>query len=148
MKKLFLYYSLSGNGDAVAEYLQKKGYEIRKVESAKKPPKAFFFQIMKCGFNAGRGYCEPLRDYDADVSAYDEIVIGSPVWNGRLSCPINTVLKETALDGKKLTFVLYSGSGAAPKATAKLSERFRDAEILHLKEPKKNPDALYRLTEL
>ncbi len=148
MKKLFLYYSLSGNGDAVADKLREKGYDVRKVESAKKPPKAFFFQIMKCGFNAGRNYCEPLKNYDADVSAYDEIVIGSPIWNGRLSCPINTALKETVFDGKKLTFVLYSGSGDAPKATVKLKERFKDAQILHLREPKKNPDALYRLSDL
>lgn len=148
MKKLFIYYSLSGNGDAVAEKLSAQGYDVRKVQSLKKPPKKFFFQILKYGFNAGRGYCEPLADYDADVSAYDEIVVGSPVWNGRLSCPINTVLKETKLDGKKLTFVLYSGSGDAQKAEAKLKGSFPDAAVIHLREPKKNPETLSALSEL
>ena len=148
MNKLFIYYSLSGNGDAVAAYLQEKGYEIRKVESAKKQPKIFFFRIMKGGFNAGRGYSEPLKDYDADVSAYDEVVIGSPIWNGRFSCPINTVLKETALDGKKLTFILYSGSGEGPKAVETIRARFPSAGILQLKEPKNNPETLKSLSEL
>jgi Multimeric flavodoxin WrbA len=148
MKKLFIYYSLSGSGDTVAEKLKERGYDVRKVQPSKNPPKLFFLQILKCGCNAGRGICEPLLDYDADVSAYDEIVVGSPVWNGRLSCPINTVLKETKLDGKKLTFVLYSGSGEGPKAAAKIKESFPDAPILFLKEPKKNPETLSALAKL
>ena len=148
MSKLLIYYSLSGNGDAVADKLKEKGYAIRKVEPNRKPPKAFFFQILQCGFNAGRRYCEPLKSYDADVSAYDGIVIGSPVWNGRLSCPINTVLRDTDLKGKKVTFVLYSGSGEAPKAEQQIRTILPDAAILHLKEPKKNPDALGRLSVL
>ena len=73
------------------------------------------------------------------------LVIGSPVWNGSLSCPINTVLAETDLKGKALTFLLYSGSGGAPKAEQKIKERFPDARIVHLKEPKKNPDELKKL---
>ena len=30
MKKTFIYYSLTGNGDVIADNLKKKGYEIRK----------------------------------------------------------------------------------------------------------------------
>ena len=148
MSKLFIYYSLSGNGDAVAENLKEKGFDVRKVGSAKQPPKKFFFQILQCGFNAGRRYCEPLKDYDADISAYDTVVIGSPVWNGRLSCPINTVLKETELKGKKVAFILYSGSGEAAKAEQQIRAVVPDAEIIHLKEPKKNPETLGRLSDL
>ena len=35
MKKLFIYYSLSGNGDFLAEHLKEKGYDLRKVEEKK-----------------------------------------------------------------------------------------------------------------
>ena len=31
MKKLFIYYSLSGNGDYVADYLKNKNYDIIKI---------------------------------------------------------------------------------------------------------------------
>jgi hypothetical protein len=148
MPKLFIYYTLSGNGDAVAASLKEKGFDVRKVEPAKQPPKKFFLQILQCGFNAGRKYCEPLKAYDADVSAYDTVVIGSPVWNGRLSCPINTVLKETDLKDKKVAFVLYSGSGEAKKAEEQIRAVMPDAEIIHLKEPKKNPETLERLSDL
>ncbi len=75
-------------------------------------------------------------------------MIGSPVWNGRLSCPINTVLAETDLKGKSLTFLLYSGSGDAPKAVRQIRERFPDAGIIHLKEPKSHPEEQSKLEQL
>jgi hypothetical protein len=145
MNRLFIYYSLSGNGDLVAETLEKQGYALRRVTPKKKPPKRFFWQIMAGGFGAGIGRKEPLSDYDPDVKDFDESAIGSPVWNARLSFPINTVLDKTDLSGKKLTFVLYSGSGEAPKAEKKIRELFPDAKIVRLKEPKKYPDELKKL---
>ena len=148
MRKLFIYYSLSGNGDAVADNLKDKGFDICKVEPSKQPPKKFFFRILMYGFNAGRQYCEPLKPYSCDLDAYDEIVIGSPVWNGRLSCPINTVLSEKDLKNKKVTFLLYSGSGEAQKAERQIRAAVPDAAIVHLKEPKKNPDVLNKLSDL
>ena len=148
MKRLFIYYSQSGNGDLVAETLQAQGFDVRKVTPKKKPPKSFLLQILSGGFAAGVGRREPLADYDADVSDYDEVVIGSPVWNGRLSCPINTVLKETDLKGKKVAFILYSGSGEAAKAEQQIRAVVPDAGIIHLKEPKKNPDQLNQLSEM
>lgn len=148
MNRLFIYYSLSGNGDLVAETLEKQGYALRRVTPKKKPPKRFFWQIMAGGFAAGIGKKEPLCGYDADVKDFDEIAIGSPVWNARLSCPINTVLDKTDLKDKKLTFVLYSGSGAAPKAVETIGKRFPDAAIIHLREPKKDPDELNKLRQL
>ena len=146
MNRLFIYYSQSGNGDLVAEAMQKQGFAIRKVVPKKKPPKSFFLQIMAGGFGAGIGRKEPLLPYETDIGGFDEIVIGSPVWNARLSCPINTVLSDLDLKDKHPAFILYSGSGQAPKAERKLKERFGDVRILHLKEPKKNADELNKLT--
>ena len=44
MKRLFLYFSLTGNGDFIANYLEDKDFDIRKVVEKKKAPKAFFFR--------------------------------------------------------------------------------------------------------
>ena len=92
MKKLFVYYSLSGSGDAIAAYLAQNGYDTRKVITEKPMPKSFFLQIMKGGFAAGIGKKEKLSGFDPDLSGYDAVVIGSPVWNGRISPPANTVI--------------------------------------------------------
>ena len=145
MKKLFIYYSNTGNGDFVAKYLAGKGYEIRKVVPKRNLPKAFFFKVFFGGFLAGLNKKAKLKSYDNDVSGYDEIVIGSPIWCGKLSCPINTVLSKTDLSGKNVSFILYAGGGEAPKTERKLKEKFFGAKIIILKEPKKYTEGLENL---
>ena len=63
MNKLMIYYSNSGNGDAVAERLKEQGYTLRKVTPKKPMPKSFFLQILAGGFAAGIGKKEPLCGY-------------------------------------------------------------------------------------
>ena len=148
MSRIFIYFSDSGNGDAVASCLQEKGFAVRKVIPKKPLPKSFVLKILQGGFSAGIGAKFALKDYDPDVSAFDEIVIGSPIWNGQLACPVNTVLDRTDLSGKKITFLLYSGSGAAPKAESKLKTSFPDASVIHLTSPLSHPEELEKLSAL
>ncbi len=141
MKKIFIYYSLTGNGLEIANYLKNKNIAIRKVETKEKLPNNKILSILTGGFKAGIGYKDKLDNFDPNISEYDEVIIGSPIWNDRLSSPINTVLDEIDLVGKKLTFILYSGSGKNKKATKKINTRYKDAKIINIKEPKSNKDA-------
>ena len=145
MKKLFIYYSYSGNGDVVADYLKKKGFELRKVIPKKSISNNKVLGILTGGFKASINYCDKLIDFDNDVSEYNEVYIGSPIWNSRFSSPINTVLKSLELENNKITFVFYSGSGTSPKATEKVKKIFPNAKIIDLKEPKKNKEELTKL---
>lgn len=146
MKKLFIYYSLTGNGELVKEYYENLGYEIRKVEAKRNLPKSFFLKMMVGGLLAGMNHKAKLKDFNYDISSYEEIIIGSPIWNGRLACPINTVLKNLNLDGKKLKFILYSGGGSAPKTIKKINKKY-NAEIIELEEPQKYKENLKKLSE-
>ncbi len=142
MKKIFIYYSLTGSGDLVANTLKSKGYDIRKVVSKYKYPKSFFWLMMVGGFRAGTNKKDKLIDFNTDISNYDEIVIGSPVWFDRVSPPVNTVLKELDLSGKKISFIFYSGSGEANKASEKVKDL---GNIIILKEPKKHKKELEKI---
>ena len=104
MAKIFIYYSRSGNGEIVADKFKELGYDIRKVESKLKLSKHLFPQMMKGGFLASVGAKSKLINYNNDISNYDEVVIGSPIWNSRLASPTNTILRDTNLDNKELTF--------------------------------------------
>ena len=139
MKKIFIYYSLSGNGDVVATYLRTNGIDTRKVIMQDKMPKSYIGQILKGGFLAGINHKATLDNFDNNTDNYDEIIIGSPIWNGRFSCPINSVLDNIDLN-KRIKFILYSGSGSAPKAEKMIKEKFGNIDIINLKEPKKNID--------
>ena len=146
--KLFIYYSNSGNGDVVASKMHDLGYDIRKVLTNYKLNKILFLACMKGGFHAAIGKKVKLNNYNNDVNNYDEICIGSPIWNGRFACPINTVLKNTNLENKLLTFILYSGSGEAKKAYQKILKKYPNAKIIILKQPKSNLTELDRIEEL
>ena len=138
MKKLFIYYSLTGNGDEVAKLYKKKNYDIRKVKVKKSLPNKMFFKMMVGGFKALVGYKEKLVDFDTSIGKYDEIVIGSPIWFDRLCSPIRTVLSLLDFKDKKVSFVLYSGGGKADKATQFINEKYPKSKLVVLKEPKKN----------
>ncbi len=145
MKKIFIYYSHSGNGEVVADYLKEQGFDIRRVVPKKPLPKNKFLGILVGGFKAGISLHDKLVDFDSNISDYEEIYIGSPIWNARLSSPINTVLDEIDLKKKQVTFVFYSGSGTSPKATEKVTGLFPEAKIIDLKEPKSNKKELDKL---
>ena len=138
MKKIFIYYSHSGNGDVVANYLKKKSIDIRKVSVRDDISNNRVLSILQGGFLASINYKSKLVAFDDDIDKYKEIIIGSPIWNGRLSCPINSVLDKLDLIDKKITFILYSGSGKSPKATNKLKKLYPDCNIINIKEPKNN----------
>lgn len=145
MKKIFIYYSSTGNGDLVAEKLKKEGYDIRKVIPEKELPKLFFFKMMVGGFKAIKGYKAKLVDFDNNIEKYDEVVIGSPIWASNLSTPINTVLDELNLEGKKVSFIFYSGSGEENnQATEKVKEKY-NASVINIREPKKNKKGLDKI---
>lgn len=145
MKKLFLYYSMSGNGDLVAEEMKKKGYELRKVETVKGLPKVFFFAMLAGGFQAGAKKKAKLKEFNQDVSKYDEVVIGSPIWNARITPAINTVLASVDLKDKKLSFVFYAGGGEGKHALKRIQKEYPNAAVTFLKQPKKYPDELKKL---
>ena len=149
MKTIFIYYSYTGNGDIVKEYLTKDNeLETRKVIRKKALPKSFFWGVLTGGFLAGTNHKDELVDYNNDVSEFDRVIIASPIWNGRFSSPINTVLKETNLENKDLVFIFYSGSGEAPKAVKRINKEYPNAKYIILQEPKKYPDELKKLDEL
>ena len=66
MSKYFVYFSASGNGDFIANFLKEKGYEIVKVETLKTFGKVNFFRILlsnlrrnsfRRGMNISPGIC-------------------------------------------------------------------------------------------
>ena len=145
MRKLFIYYSLTGNGDFIASKMLERGYEVRKVIEKKKMPKSFFWRVLVGGFRAGMNQKAVLIDYDNDISHFDEIVIGSPVWNGRFPPVINSVLDQTDFKGKKLSFLFYSGSGDIPKVMSEIKANYPTSNVIVLKDPKTHENELDKL---
>lgn len=143
MKKLFIYYSLTGNGDIVSNIYKEKDYDIRKVINKNKYSKKMFPLMMKGGYRAFFNKKDKI-EFDNNISGYDEIVIGSPIWFDRLTPALNSILNNLDLNNKKVSFVFYSGSGEGNKAKEKINKLY-DADITFLKEPKKYKEELKKI---
>lgn len=144
MRRLFIYYSLTGNGDVVAGTLKKQGCDLRKVTSSSYYPHHLFPLIAYGGYKALFHLQDHLIDFDTDISDYDEIIIGSPIWCDRLSCPINAVLRQLELKNKKVSFIFWSMSGGGSHAQKRVAKALQTDSIV-LKEPKKNPEELTKI---
>lgn len=145
MKTVFIYFSLTGNLDLVANQYKEKGIDVIKVELLKKFPKTKFFMILKGGFLAAKNAKTPIKDVNLDITNYDLVIIGSPIWNGRLSSPINTVLDRLDLTNKQVEFVFSAGSGEGKKALEKVNSLYNNPKVTFLKEPKKYNEELKKI---
>ena len=147
MRKIFIYFSRTGNGDEVSKYMITRGYEIYKVEPKHNLPKTLFWSMMVGGFVSLTGKKARLKEWKINPNDYDEIVVGSPVWNDRLSTPINTVIHKIKDYPGRVKVILYAGGKSAKKATIKISKTFKDARSIVIQEPKKHPESYHLLDE-
>ncbi len=89
MKKLFVHYSNSGNGDFVAGILKEQNFDILKIETCKNIKKIGLIRMIFYGARASSKKVEKIKPFNMDFNKYDEIIFGSPVWADRISTPMN-----------------------------------------------------------
>lgn len=143
--KYFIYFSVSGNGDLIAEYLKEKEYTPVKVEMIKPIKKVGFFTILKFGFRAGLQKKEKIKEINIDLKEDDEIIIGSPIWNDRLSTPINALLDKISFDKENTKFILYPAGEGTKKSLVQLEKLgFKQSPIIY-SNPKKNQDKMQKI---
>ena len=119
--KYFVYFSWSGNGDFIASFLKERGYEPIKVETLKPLGKVNFFRILKYGFKAMGAKKTPVKDIVLELKEDDQVIIGSPIWNDRLSTPINTVLGQFDFNKDNTKFILYPAGEDTKKSLEQIA---------------------------
>ena len=148
MNKYFIYYSLTGNGDLIAYHLAKKGFTTIKVEPVKPINRNVnFFRIMKYGFLAGLKKKAKIKDIELDLKEDDVVIIGSPIWNDRLSTPINGLLDKMEFDKEKTKFIVYPAGEKAKKVVKQLADLGYKNPPIILSNPLKHQDTIADLLE-
>lgn len=145
MKTLIVYYSLEGNTGFIAETIAKKlQADVLKLETTKPFPTEGFSKFFKGGMSVVFNTKPKLKNDNVDLSQYDNIVIGSPVWAGSYSSPINTFIKKYKFTGKKVAMFLCSGGGDVEKGFTRLKKALQGndfiGEIDFIEPMKKNAD--------
>lgn len=138
MAKIFVYYSATGSGDLLANFLSKQGYEILKLEMEKPIRKMNFFKMIHYGGQAAAHKKAVLKPYVFKEKDYEKILIGSPVWADNLSTPINAFLADHPLHEASPVFLFYSLGGECKKGQRIVKKMYPKAICFDLLSPKKD----------
>ena len=115
-KILILYYSLTGNTKACCEVLQQAlGADAMEIKDlVDRSGKWGFF---KTAIGSLLGMHTKIEPENPNLSTYTNIILGSPIWTGKLSMAIRTLIDTSKFDGKKV--VIFTTTNAFEKETQK-----------------------------
>ena len=113
-KILIVYYSLTGNTREIALQLQEQTgaymYAIQTRDSYRGTPLLYATSKIEMM----RGHLPPLQNPMPDLSSYDTIFIGAPVWWFSAPPPLLSFLEQADLYGKKVVpFCTHGGNYGA-----------------------------------
>lgn len=130
MKTLVIYYSLTGKtrvvARAIAESLNATLVEITETKLRKPGLRVY----LSGGFAAVANRASDIKPITIDVSQYDRVFVGSPVWASRPAPAINSFIRGTDFEGRTvIPFVTLGGdnpAAALTNMTAKIQTRGGD----------------------
>ena len=140
-KKLVAFFSASGNTAALAKKLSEKAgadlYEISPAVPYTSADLNWQNKQSRSSLEMNDHSSRPeLADKNADISAYDTVYIGFPVWWYIAPTIINTFLESYDFSGKKIILFATSGGSGFGKAADNLRSSAPGTEIV---EGKVNP---------
>ncbi len=131
MKALVLYYSQCGNTEAVAEEIRARmGADVEVIEPMIPYDGDFMATIERSKKELDSGALPEIQPIKADLSAYDVVFLGFPVWFGVCATPVLTVLSAVDFSGVKVVPFCTFGSGGLQSSVKMIEEKQPEAEIL------------------
>jgi menaquinone-dependent protoporphyrinogen IX oxidase len=113
MKVLIVYYSRSGKTRKIAKQIGLKiNADLEEIKDNKN--RAGIFGFINSGNEAYFKKTIPLNALEKDISQYDTVVIGTPVWASNIATPIRSFLREYQDKLNKVAFFCTS-LGSDPK---------------------------------
>ena len=125
MKKLVAYFSASGTTARIAKELAQAAgadiYEIRPAVPYTKADLNWMDKKSRSSVEMNDKSSRPaLADKDANITAYDTILLGFPIWWYVAPTIINSFLESYDFSGKKIVLFATSGGSSFGKAVAGL----------------------------
>ena len=121
MKSLVVYYSRSGNTRFVAEKIsQKIGGDIEEIIDKKRRKGPLGFVIG--GFDATIGTKTDIAEMKKSPRDYDLIVVGTPMWNKRITPAVRTYLEDNKFSEKRVALFCTNNGSQSERVFKTLKE--------------------------
>lgn len=130
-KVLVLYYSQSDNTKAVAQEISTAlGADLEEIVPVVPYNGTYDETIQRCIREREEEILPKIQPVQADISAYDVVFIGYPVWFGTCALPMLSCLNEIDLSGKKVVPFCTFGSGGLFSSAADIAKKQPEAKVL------------------
>ena len=130
-KVLVLYYSQTGNTRTVAEEISKRiGADLEEIVMVDPYEDDYDATIKRCLKEREQGFIPDIQPVKANISQYDVVFIGYPVWFGTYAPPVAAFLDSVDLSGKKVVPFCTFGSGGLESSVKDLEMAEPKAKIL------------------
>ena len=131
MKAVIIYFSLEGNTDAAARLIaEKTGADLIRLIPEKQLPAGNFQKYFWGGKSAVFNEKPKLTNGPIDLTGYDTVIIGTPVWAGTFTPPVLTFLTDNPCKDKKVFLFASHSGGGAEKCFTKLKARIDGSSVL------------------
>ena len=113
-KILVVYYSWSGNTETVARTIQAEtGADIFEIQLTEPFSTDYNTVAQQYREDNRTGTNRKLKNTVENLSEYDIIILGAPIWGGTRALPVKSFLLEHNLSGKTVApFTTHGGGGA------------------------------------
>lgn len=129
-KILVAYYSHSGNTKKVAELIHAQlGGNVFEIVPTKAYPNDYN-SLVQVGKQEKEQNIYPEINENADLTAYDTIFVGTPVWWYTMAGPLKTFLKENDFAGKTIVPFCTHGGGGASNTYSDIKKLAPAADVL------------------
>ena len=126
MNSLLVFYSRKGTTKKIADIIfNSLNCEYEEIIDIKKRT-GFIIGFLKCGYAATRKKLTTLKELQKNPELYDLIILGTPIWNRRMTPAIRTYITNNLGKFKNVTFFCTEGGRGGPEAfesMAKLCEK-------------------------
>lgn len=123
MKNLIVYYSRTGTTKKVAEALAEKTQgEVVAINDNidRSGPLGW----LKSGKEGGAKKVISIDDINKNISDYDLVILGTPVWAGNMSSPVRSFIENKKDKIKKIAFFTTQGSSKEQKVFKEVNDLF------------------------
>lgn len=102
-KTLILYYSYGGNTRKIAEKIQKEiGGDLEEIQTVKPYTGSYNDVVDQGQHEVNSGYMPEIKPIQADLSQYDRIIMGTPVWWYTFAPAVKSFLSKYSLSEKTI----------------------------------------------
>ena len=112
------------------EIASRLGADLEEVVAVKPYDGDFQATINRSMKERQEGVTPDIKPLKADLSKYDVIFLGYPIWFGTYAPPVATLLSQVDLSGKKVVPFCTFGSGGLEASIKDLAEKQPKAELL------------------